>query len=420
MNRSKRNFGILFIGMLVIFVFAGYLVINMIQVDKRKLTPQHKIRTLQHIQNALTQHGRARAAMQLRRPGLHIQPSSTPASNSKQITATIDPTLKQWLKKHPNKNSFSIAFTRPQLNDQQRWLVVRFRPDQLQHAYLQLDFWILIILAVIYIVFCYWVVYDFSKPIKHLKQLTDKLSQGNYPLQVLTVGNDEIAPISEAINHMSARITQLLNDRTQMLAAISHDLRTPITRLRLRAENLQGEQQVKVLKDLDEMEIMIKGVLEFVQSESDEPASHFDMVAMLDTLCIERQDAGQDCTLNTDLKHLTYTGQMQALRRTIANIIDNAIKYGEVAKVSLNQSDKSIVIKITDQGPGIPENEQLRVFQPFYRVESSRNKATGGTGLGLVIAKNIIQQHQGTITLSNLSTSGLCVTIELTTPPSRT
>ncbi len=413
MNRSKRNFGILFIGMLLLFGFATYLIINMIQVDKHKLSPQRKTHTLQHIQQQLLHNGRIRAIMQMRRPGLHIKPSLSPLKGSKQITQLIDPSLRQWIKKNPTKNNFSLAFSRSAINGQQRWLIVRFRPDQLQHAYLQLDFWLLIVLALIYIVFCYWVVYDFNKPIKHLKQLTDKLSQGNYPIQVLTVGTDEIAPISEAINQLSARISQLLNDRTQMLAAISHDLRTPITRLRLRAENLKGEQQAKVLNDLDEMETMINGVLEFVQSESDEAPSHFDMIALLDTLCIERQDAGQDCTLHTNLKHFTYSGQMLALRRTFANIIDNAIKYGQIAKVSFNKSEDKIQIKISDQGPGIPENEQLRVFQPFYRVESSRNKATGGTGLGLVIAKNIIQQHQGTITLSNLMPNGLCVSIEL-------
>ncbi|MDF1759613.1 MAG: ATP-binding protein [Coxiellaceae bacterium] len=413
MNRSKRNFGILFIGMLLLFGFATYLIINMIQVDKHKLSPQRKVHTLQRIQQQLLHNGRIRAIMQMRRPGLHIKPSLSPLKGSKQITQLIDPPLRQWIKKNPTKNNFSLAFSRSAINGQQRWLIIRFRPDQLQHAYLQLDFWLLIVLALIYIVFCYWVVYDFNKPIKHLKQLTDKLSQGNYPIQVLTVGTDEIAPISEAINQLSARISQLLNDRTQMLAAISHDLRTPITRLRLRAENLKGEQQAKVLNDLDEMETMINGVLEFVQSESDEAPSHFDMIALLDTLCIERQDAGQNCTLQTDLKHFTYSGQMLALRRTFANIIDNAIKYGQIAKVSFNKTEDKIQIKVSDQGPGIPENEQLRVFQPFYRVESSRNKATGGTGLGLVIAKNIIQQHQGTITLSNLSPNGLCVTIEL-------
>ncbi|MDF1653755.1 MAG: ATP-binding protein [Coxiellaceae bacterium] len=413
MNRSKRNFGILFIGMLVILSLAAYTLINMMQVDKRKLTPQRKAHTLQRIQQVLSQHGRVRPVLQMRRPGLHLQPKSSPLPGSKQITQANAASLRRWIKKNPTKNSFSIAFTRPVLNGQQHWLIVRFRPDQLQHAYLQLDFWILVALGLIFIAFCFWVVYDFNKPIKHLKQLTDKLSQGNYPLQVLTVGTDEIAPISEAINRMSARITQLLNDRTQMLAAISHDLRTPITRLRLRAESLDGEQQTKVLNDLDEMETMIKGVLEFVQSESNEAAAHFDLVALLDTLCIERQDSGQDCTLDTELKHLTYTGQMLALRRTFANIIDNAIKYGQLAKVSLSKTNDKIQIKISDAGPGIPENEQLRVFQPFYRVESSRNKATGGTGLGLVIAKNIIQQHQGTIALSNLSAGGLCVTIEL-------
>jgi signal transduction histidine kinase len=228
-------------------------------------------------------------------------------------------------------------------------------------------------------------------------------------------GPREVRDAARAFNGMQGRIQRLVADRTQTLAAVSHDLRTPITRLRLRADFVDDEEQRgKMLRDLAEMEAMISSTLAFLGEEAQtEEARVADIAAMLDTICDEMSDAGSDVRFETKIRPVPMRCRPLALKRAFTNLIDNAVKYGGKARVSLDVCPAELEIDIEDAGPGIPECEQEKVFSPFYRLESSRNRETGGTGLGLTFARSAIRSHGGEIVFANLSQGGFRVTVRL-------
>src|SRR5262249_12421961 len=199
----------------------------------------------------------------------------------------------------------------------------------------------------------------------------------------------------------------------RMIAAISHDLRTPITRLRLRAEFIEdAEQQARMLADLDDMETMIRSTLSFAREEANpEPRRDLDLVGLLRCVC---EDFSAELTVDpASAEALSFSGQPVALRRGFCNLIDNAVKYGERARVRLSKSGDSIVVTVEDDGPGLPEEELERVFRPFYRVEQSRSRDTGGVGLGLSVARTVFHAHGGDVVLMNRSEGGLRATVTL-------
>jgi len=221
-------------------------------------------------------------------------------------------------------------------------------------------------------------------------------------------GPREVRHAAQAFNRMQGRIDRLIADRTQALAAVSHDLRTPIVRLRLRAGFIEdGEAARAIDADLDEMEAMIDSTLAYLRGETEsEPRKPADLVAMIQTLCDAATDAGAA---------VTYAGPPQArlvcspvtLKRAFSNLIDNAVKYGDGARVALEDKGHEILVRIEDDGPGIPEADMQAVFEPFRRLETSRNRGTGGNGLGLTIARRAVEQHSGTLQLSNRPSGGL-------------
>ena len=200
-----------------------------------------------------------------------------------------------------------------------------------------------------------------------------------------------------------------------MLAAISHDLGTPITRLRLRAEFVDDEEQrKKMLADLDDMEKMVSLALSFARDEAaSEPHAMVDLRTLLQRVCDDVADAGHGITLDIGDDAVPYGCRPAALRRALTNLIDNAIKYGRQARVSLKNDQQGVLVRIDDNGPGIPEELQEEVFRPFRRLEASRSRETGGTGLGLTIARTTIRAHGGDITLTNRSEGGLRVEVWL-------
>jgi signal transduction histidine kinase len=203
-----------------------------------------------------------------------------------------------------------------------------------------------------------------------------------------------------------------------MLAAISHDLRTPITRLRLRAEFLEDdEQRAKMLADLAEMEAMIAATLTFARDDAaNEPAGAVDLASLARTVLDEAGDAAPEraaAILYEGPEHLVLQLRPVAMKRALANLVGNALKYGDAARLRLEQRDRGAVLTVDDDGPGIPETEQEAVFQPFHRVEASRNRETGGTGLGLTIARSILRAHGGEVTLANREGGGLRVVARL-------
>jgi len=220
------------------------------------------------------------------------------------------------------------------------------------------------------------------------------------PLQA--EGPSEIRRVIAAFNRMQERVRRYLVERSRLLSAISHDLKTPITRLRLRAEMLpDAELRAKLLRDLDEMQTMVGTTLNFFSTlGKDAERRPVDIGALIDSMCEDRRESGQALSVRGAASR-PYRADPQALRRCLENLVENAIRYGESADIEISDSPERLRIAIRDRGPGIPEAELERVFEPFYRLDNSRNMDSGGTGLGLSIARNIARWHGGDVTLSN-------------------
>ena len=203
-----------------------------------------------------------------------------------------------------------------------------------------------------------------------------------------------------------------------MIAAMSHDLRTPLTRLRFRAELVEDpDRQKKMLDDLDRMRDMIESVLAFARDDTKhKPRSLLDLSALIEGICQDASDAGEPVTFSGP-RGVTISGRPTALRRAVSNLVDNAVKYGRSAAVSLIPETERVVITVEDEGPGIPRSEREKVFDPFYRVEYSRNPETGGVGLGLSVTRSIVWEHGGDITLATRKGGGLSVRMELPAGP---
>jgi signal transduction histidine kinase len=225
---------------------------------------------------------------------------------------------------------------------------------------------------------------------------------------IAKTGPRELTGVITSFNEMQAQIQKFVAYRTAMLAAISHDLRTPLTRIRLRGELIEDEvQQARLFRDVDELQAMVDGALAFFRGDTDEEAvTSFDLPGVLQTIANDYAD--QDIAIAyTGPSHAAYRGRPFALKRAFTNLIENAVKYGTPPTIELACREKTITIMIRDQGPGIPTASLERVFSPFYRLETSRNRMTGGVGLGLTAALAIIRGHGGDIVLSNRPAGGL-------------
>ena len=253
-----------------------------------------------------------------------------------------------------------------------------------------------------------------TRPLKQLAQAAKDLGNDiNHPPLDLT-GADEIRQASAAFNAMQARIRQYIFQRTQMLAAITHDLQTPLTRMRLRLEKVsEPELQERLIGDLSAMQAMVREGLDLARSmDTTEAMQMLDLDSLLDSVVADAAESCQRVTLSGHAG-MALLGRPMDLRRCLVNLVDNAVKYGHAAKVSVDRINGAARIRIRDTGPGIPGAELGRVFDPFYRVETSRSRESGGTGLGLTIARNIAEQHGGSITLANHPEGGLEATLML-------
>ncbi len=202
-----------------------------------------------------------------------------------------------------------------------------------------------------------------------------------------------------------------------MLAAISHDLRTPLTRMRLRAEFIEDEdQRSRLCRDVDNMQTMIESALSFFRDDSkDEETTSFDFPELLRTIADDYGDQGVAVPYHGPVR-TSFRGRPFALKRAFTNLIDNAIKYAGAPEITLQYAARSICVVVCDRGPGVPEDQAEQVFAPFYRLERSRNRTTGGVGLGLTAARAVIRNHGGDITLHNRSEGGLEVRVNLPLP----
>jgi signal transduction histidine kinase len=231
-------------------------------------------------------------------------------------------------------------------------------------------------------------------------------------------GPEEVRKAAQAFNTMQARLIGHIREQTALLAAMSHDLKTPVTRLRLRSE-LLGDPQLKAkfTKDLDEMESMVGATLDFLRGlENREPVKPVDVMALLESLQADMRETGGAVEIEgTTAK--PYPGGPQALKRCLGNLVENAVKYGQSARIRVDDNDARLEIRIQDKGPGLPPAELEKVFEPYYRVEGSRSRETGGTGLGLTIARGIAEAHGGQLSLRNREGGGLEATLALPRPP---
>ena len=253
-----------------------------------------------------------------------------------------------------------------------------------------------------------------TRPLNVLADAAEELGKNINRPPLRESGPLEVSRAARAFNRMQELLIRYIQDRTRIFAAMSHDLKTPITRLRLRAELLDDSHlREQFTRDLGEMEALVKTTLDFMRgANEEEPAQPVDMEAMLESLQQNLQETGATVVIEgRPLK--PYWGKPQALKRCLANLLENAIKYGKSARILVSDNDEQIEIRIEDEGPGIPEAELQRVFEPFYRVEESRSRDTGGTGLGLSIARGVVEAHGGTLSLTNRAEGGLVAFLSL-------
>jgi len=267
---------------------------------------------------------------------------------------------------------------------------------------------------------------------------TSILNQEQPPLLPEDSGPQEVRDISQALNFINRDLVENITERTRFLAAISHDLRTPVTRIQLRAELIEDDTiRLKLLSDIDEVTTMISAAINFLRDglENEKPENIL-LLTFLESICDDYIDVGKNVIFEDleplvvkragtlfdpretqfDVKgtrHVTLVCQPNRLRRAINNLIDNALQYGDWARVRVSADAQQIVLRFNDGGPGLTDEQMKLVFAPFYRVEGSRNRASGGAGLGLSLAKSVIEAHGGTISLFNHDRGGLEVTFTL-------
>ncbi|TBU79800.1 two-component sensor histidine kinase [Pseudomonas daroniae] len=264
---------------------------------------------------------------------------------------------------------------------------------------------------------CTWLAVRIAiRPLSRLADAVENLDPNAHPVHLDENGPREVAHAARAFNTMQARIAAYLKERMQLLAAISHDLQTPITRMKLRAEFADDSaEKDKLVHDLNEIEHLVREGIAYARSihGATEISCRINLDSFLDSLVFDYQDTGQDVTLSGKNGAVIDT-RPHALRRILVNLVDNAVKFSGAAEVVIEgKADTGLSIKVLDRGPGISEDVLEEVLKPFYRVESSRNRSTGGTGLGLAIAQQLALAIGGSLTLSNRDGGGLCVALDL-------
>lgn len=267
------------------------------------------------------------------------------------------------------------------------------------------------------LVLCSWfAVRQATRPLADLAKAADTLDPNSRTPRLSETGPREVAYAATAFNAMRDRIAQYLEERVQILAAISHDLQTPITRMKLRAEMAEASiERDKLITDLDEVERLVKEGVAYARSAhgKDEKASRIDLASFIESLAYDYQDTGKAVTV-AELGDGAIVTRPHALRRILTNLIDNALKFGGSAEIEVQRRPEgTVTIKVLDRGPGIPEDQLEAVLQPFFRLEQSRSRDTGGTGLGLAIAQQLATVIGGSLTLRNRDGGGLAAELSL-------
>lgn len=273
---------------------------------------------------------------------------------------------------------------------------------------------ILLVLLVSVAVLAALAVRALTRPLAVLADAAGELGRDIRRPPLDEAGPLEVQRAARAFNTMQERLIRYIEDRDRILAAVSHDLKTPITRLRLRTELLDDAPlRDKFLADLDDMQRMAQASLDFLRGgEDSEPIAPVDINALLESLQEDAEDVGHAVSISGAASQPLRCRPL-ALKRCLTNLVDNALKYGQSAEIGITDTPTRLTLSVRDRGPGIPAAELERVFEPFYRLESSRSRDTGGTGLGLSIARNIARAHGGELSLRNHPQGGLEAVLEL-------
>lgn len=253
-----------------------------------------------------------------------------------------------------------------------------------------------------------------TRPIRIVSAAVRSLAPDGTPVTVREAGPKEVRELAKAFNDMQRRIADLIARRTQSLAAVSHDLRTPLTRLKLRTEDLPNvDLKSSIINDIGEMEQMIDATLSYLRGDERAEASRpLDLTALLDTIVNDCRDAGHDVTLEAR-PHIVIDGRLIGLKRAFSNLISNAVRFGSSVRIAADVAGGDVTVVVSDNGPGIPADQLDAVLEPFVRLDHSRNRETGGVGLGLTIARSHIEADGGALTLRNRTEGGLCVAATL-------
>lgn len=298
--------------------------------------------------------------------------------------------------------------------DSGKWLIAKSElpapPDKWGRPFLiSLTVTAVLIIAVVILI-----VRKLTAPLRELESASRKLGRGEAIAPLKEEGPTEIRGTISAFNAMQERLMRFVQDRTRMLAAVSHDLRTPITTLRLRTEFIDDdEMREKLQETLEEMQAMTDAVLAFAREDaSKEETRDVNLAALMSSMAEDYQELGKNVTFEGP-DNLTFSCRQVSLKRALRNLTENALRYAGSASLTLQATPRHIEIKVSDDGPGIPAEKLEEVFAPFFRVEGSRNLETGGVGLGLSITRTIIRSHGGDVTLRNRKKGGLEAAITL-------
>ena len=284
--------------------------------------------------------------------------------------------------------------------------------------------WSLLIFALVFLPLIYfWAAWSLSRQLNSFARAAEGFSAEGQHEQLPENGPEEIAHVARALNRMRERIMGLLADRTRMLSAIGHDLRTPITRLRLRAEFIEDQHtRLDILKDLDRMNRMVDSALTYIRDGRDnEQAVAIDLPALLRTVSDNFTDVGEEVSYEGE-ERLSIVARPDALVRAVENLVENALKYGSHAVVRSGWNDaQHVFIEVEDNGTGIPEGQRSAMLEPFVRGDVARSSSAGGFGLGLSITDSIARAHGGTLVLSSGKLGGLLARLVLpvSTPQKR-
>ena len=293
------------------------------------------------------------------------------------------------------------------------WLVVEpkptFRFDSWQQRVL-----LILLLSVAAVTPLAWLfARKLAQPITAFADAAERLGKDPRTPPLSISGSGEVVAAATAFNMMQERLRRYVEDRTAMVGAIAHDLRTPLTRLKFRIEAAPDDIRPKLAADIDQMEAMIAATLGFVR-DSQRPAERtkLELSSLLESVMDEAAETGGEATVERSEK-VIVEGDPVALKRLVSNLVDNALKYGGAARGRVYVEEGMVIIEVDDDGPGVPPGELERVFEPFYRGEPSRNRETGGIGLGLAVVRSVARAHGGDAELINRDGGGLTARVRL-------